>query len=120
MKYNLLLPLLLAGTAAGAAELLPNGTFEQKFKGWHYADYAGKPEPGAVVSDIVYGGNFAYRMGIPGDKGNDLYTGFKPVPGQDHQVTLMWKSDGLPPGDAEIRILRNGGGKVIGLSLIHI
>ena len=57
MKYNLLLPLLLAGTAAGAAELLPNGTFEQKFKGWHYADYAGKPEPGAVVSDIVYGGN---------------------------------------------------------------
>lgn len=114
MKYNLLLPLLLAGTAAGAAELLPNGTFEQKFKGWHYADYAGKPEPGAVVSDIVYGGNFAYRMGIPGDKGNDLYTGFKPVPGQDHQVTLMWKSDGLPPGDAEIRILRNGGGKVIG------
>ena len=114
MKYNLLLPLLLAGTAAGAAELLPNGTFEQKFKEWHYADYAGKPEPGAVVSDIVYGGNFAYRMGIPGDKGNDLYTGFKPVPGQDHQVTLMWKSDGLPPGDAEIRILRNGGGKVIG------
>lgn len=114
MKYNLLLPLLLAGTAAGAAELLPNGTFEQKFKGWHYADYAGKPEPGAVVSDIVYGGNFAYRMGISGDKGNDLYTGFKPVPGQDHQVTLMWKADGLPPGDAEIRILRNGGGKVIG------
>ena len=97
-----------------SAELLPNGTFEQRFREWHYPDYAGKPEPGEIVSDVVYGGKFAYRMGLSGDKDNFLYVSFKPVTGRDHQITLMWKADGLPPDDAEIQILRNGGGKVIG------
>lgn len=98
MKYNLLLPLLLAGTAGrcggAAAQRAP---LNRNSKGGITPITLGNPNRAPVVSDIVYGGNFRYRMGIPGDKGNDLYTGFKPVPGQDHQVTLMWKSDGLPP-----------------------
>lgn len=114
MKRLLLLLGAAAGLTAGAAELLPNGDFEQKFKDWHYPDYAGKPEPGAVVSNVVYGGNFGYRMGLEGDTNNDLYISFKPEAGRDHQISLMWKCEGVPEKDVEVRLLRNAGKQVVG------
>ncbi len=100
----------LLGSLLGAAELLPNGTFEQRFKEWRYPDWAGKPEPGEIVTDTVYGGNFAYRMGREGDKQNDLYIGFKPEPGKPVQVSFQWKAENLGENDAEVRILRSGKG----------
>lgn len=100
--------------STSAAELLPNGNFEQKKRDWLYPDYAKKPDPGIIESEIVYGGKAAYRMGVEQDGQNDLYTVFTPDPGKDHQVTLMWKADNIPADDVEVRILRSGGGKVIG------
>ena len=107
---KILFATILAAIGCGAAELLPNGTFEQRFKDWRYPDWAGKPEPGEIVSDTVYGGNFAYRMGREGDKQNDLYIGFKPEPGKPVQVSFQWKAENLGENDAEVRILRSGKG----------
>ncbi len=101
----------LGGALLGAAELLPNGTFEQRFKDWRYPDWAGKPEPGEIVTDVVYGGNFAYRMGREGDKQNDLYTVFKPEPGKSVRVSFRWKGENLGENDVEVRILRSGKGE---------
>lgn len=118
MKY-LITFLALGGLALNGTELLPNGTFEQRFKEWRYPDWAGKPEPGQIVADTVYGGNFAYRMGREGDKQNDLYAGFRPEPGKSVQVSMMLKGENLGENDVEIRILRSvrgedGKSKVLG------
>ena len=53
MKY-LSIAILCCCTVLGAEELLVNGNFERNANSWLYADYAQKPNPGTVVSDVVY------------------------------------------------------------------
>lgn len=106
-----LLPLGLF--SAEAPELLQNGDFEQRFKGWHYPSYDGKMEPGAISED-AYGGRFCYRMGREGDGGNRIEQGFRPVIGKDIVIHLYLKCERVKPNDFLVRILLRQGKKVTG------
>jgi len=113
MKY-LSITILCCCAVLGAEELLVNGNFEQNANAWRYPDYAKKPNPGAIVSDVVYGGQKAYKMGLDGDQGNELYTRFATQPGKAYLLKFMLKSDNLAPDDLTVKILQNDNSKVLG------
>lgn len=113
-KLHLTALAVLTAAAVSGVELLKNGDFEQKLNSWQYPDWAGKARPGSVVDDVVYGGNYAFRMGNAGDRENDLYQHFIPDPGKGMQLTVMLKADGVPDNDVKIRLLARQKGKVLG------
>lgn len=104
MKKFSILFTAAAFLTAGAAELLPNGSFENDFGKWDYPSWERKPMPGKIVTDEVYGGKKAFAMGVPGDKRNYIYTSLPLVPGKDYSLRFALRSENIGKGDLVMRL----------------
>lgn len=100
--------LVLSGRSPGA-ECLTNGDFEDLAQGWLHAHWSGLPEPGQVVSDDVYGGQYAYRLHHADcAKTNYLLRAFTYTPGESYTIRLAMKGVGLAENGALLRVLCMG------------
>ena len=99
-----ILSLLVVVFSAAAAELLPNGSFENNFGRWDYPSWQNKPMPGKIVTGEAFGGKKAFVMGLPGDKQNYIYTRLPLTPGKNYTLSFALRSENIRKGDLTVQI----------------
>lgn len=99
-------------TRPAAENLLQNGGFEEREKGWLYHQWAGKAVPGSFdTSDFKEGGT-SFKFSVPGAEGGRYLAKEVTLPDveQDYVVTFFLKLDNVPPGAARVAVSSEGRG----------